>query len=335
MNDIKQCAGCGIVLQNENILFEGYTSSLDNNLCSRCFKLRNYGEYQLSTKSNEEYIEILKSVGNTKDLVLYVVDLLNIDKDLKAIRNFITNRVILVITKRDILPKSIKDEKIIEYVSKLGLDYQDIMIISSNKNYNLDELMLMIKREKSSKYVYVVGHTNVGKSSIINKFIKNYSVLDTELTISFLPSTTLNKMDIEINDDLTLIDTPGLVDRGNIIHYVDVKAMKKIIPRQEIKPKTYQLKNDQTVIIDDLVRIDYLEGEKNSFTFYVSNDLKMRKLFLNRGDKLKNLSKREIEVYYNQDIVINGLGFIKIKNKCKVDIYIDKSVDVYTRNSLI
>ena len=195
--------------------------------------------------------------------------------------------------------------------------------------------MLMIKKEKSSKYVYVVGHTNVGKSSIINKFIKNYSVSEKELTISFLPSTTLNKMDIEINEDLTLIDTPGLVDRGNIIHYVDVKDMKRIIPKQEIKPKTYQIKEDQTILLDGLVRIDYLEGSRNSFTFFVSNELKMTKLFLNRGDKLKNLSKREIEVFYNQDIVINGLGFIKVKNKCKVDIYIDKSVEIYTRNSLI
>ena len=60
MNEDKYCIGCGVKLQDSNMLFEGYTADLSNNLCSRCFKLKNYGEYQLTTKSNSEYIDILK-----------------------------------------------------------------------------------------------------------------------------------------------------------------------------------------------------------------------------------------------------------------------------------
>ena len=75
MND-KHCIGCGVKLQSDNITDEGYTTSLDNDICSRCFKMKNYGEYQIITKSNDEFIEILKSVNDTKDLVVYVVDFL-------------------------------------------------------------------------------------------------------------------------------------------------------------------------------------------------------------------------------------------------------------------
>ena len=67
----KKCIGCGVVLQNENMLQEGYVINLEDDLCQRCFRLKNYGEYQIVTKSNEEYLEILKTVGQTKDLVLY------------------------------------------------------------------------------------------------------------------------------------------------------------------------------------------------------------------------------------------------------------------------
>ena len=70
MNHEKYCMGCGILLQDENVLQEGYTTSMENELCQRCFRIKNYGDYQVITKSNEEYIEILKSVGKTKDLVL-------------------------------------------------------------------------------------------------------------------------------------------------------------------------------------------------------------------------------------------------------------------------
>lgn len=331
----KYCIGCGVLLQDENMTIDGYTTSLENDICSRCFKMKNYGEYQITTKSNEEYIKILKSVDKTNDLVLYIVDLLNLDRDLKYIRNYISNKVILVLSKRDVLPKSVKDEKIIDYFKNTELDYQDVIVVSPNKNYNIDELLLMIKKYKTSKNVYVVGHTNVGKSTLINTLMKNYSENNSFLTVSPLPSTTLNKISIQLSDDLTLIDTPGLVDRGNIVNYVDPSLLKKINPKKEIKPKTYQLKKGQCLIIGDLVRLDYVEGNKNSFTVYMSNELKVRRFNMARQQKLKDLYPNKIDVMYREDIVVNGLGFIKVVEKANVIVYLDKNVEVYTRNSLI
>ena len=229
MTDKKFCIGCGVKLQDENITSEGYTTSIENDICSRCFRMKNYGEYQIVTKSNDEYIEILKSVNDTKDLVIYMIDLLNINRDISLIREYFDNKVLLVLNKRDILPKSIKDQKIIEYFDKMNFDYQDVVIISPKKNYNIDELLLKIKKYKTSRNVYVVGHTNVGKSTLINTLMKNYSEYESELTISPLPSTTLNKVSIKLSSDLTLIDTPGLVDQGNILNYVDTSIIKKYL----------------------------------------------------------------------------------------------------------
>ena len=33
MNNDKKCAGCGVLLQDQNVLQEGYTTSLDNDIC--------------------------------------------------------------------------------------------------------------------------------------------------------------------------------------------------------------------------------------------------------------------------------------------------------------
>ena len=203
------------------------------------------------------------------------------------------------------------------------------------KKYNIDELLIKIKKYKTSKNVYVVGHTNVGKSTLINTLMKNYSEFDSELTMSPLPSTTLNKISIKLNSDLTLIDTPGLVDDGNILNYVDQPTLKKILPKKEIKPKTYQLKKDQALVIGDLLRIDYVEGEKNSFTVFVSNELKVKRINMHKKDELKDIFKHEIDAAYHEDLVINGLGFIKIVEKAKINVYINKDVEVFTRDSLI
>ena len=335
MNNAKKCMGCGIVLQDKNILLEGYTTSLENDICSRCFKMKNYGQYQVVTKSNEEYIKILKDVNKTKDLVLYIIDLLNIDKDLNNIRKYINNKMILVLNKRDVLPKSIKDEKLINYFKEMNYNFEDIVVISTNRNYNIDLLLSKVKKYKTSKNVYVVGNTNVGKSTLINKLIKNYSDNKSDLTISPLPSTTLNMISIKLNEDLTLIDTPGLVDRGNIVNYIDIDMLKKINPKKEIKPKTYQIKANQSIIIEDLVRIDYKDNSKNSLTLYMSNDLKVKRLNSSKHYELKDLCKKELEVGYLEDLVITGIGFIRVIEKANIDVYVNKETDVYTRRSII
>lgn len=331
----KRCSGCGVLLQDENILQEGYTTNLENSICQRCFKMKNYGEYQVITKSNDEYLEILKEVGKTKDLVLYVTDLLNLEEDILKIREYIQNKMILVLNKKDILPKSVKEDKLIKYFEENHVYFEEIIVISVEKNLNIDYLLKRIKYFQTTKNVYVVGHTNAGKSTLINKLIKNYSNQDApELTMSPLPSTTLHTVTIQINEYLTLIDTPGLVDMRSFINYVDPTMLKKINPKKEIKPKTYQLRKNQSLLIEDIVRLDYIEGERNSFTLFVSNDLKVKRINSSR-DYLRNLQKTTYDVKYDNDLVIQGLGFIKIVNKGKVDLYLDKNIKVFIRKSLI
>lgn len=335
-NGPKKCLGCGVKLQDQNILQEGYITSLENDICQRCFRMKNYGEYQVVTKSNQEYIDILKGVGKTKDLVLYITDLLNLEEDFKEIRNLLPNKMILVLNKKDALPKSVKEKKLIEYLNDMDIKVEEVIVISCSKNYNIDYLMKKIKLYQTSKNVYVVGHTNAGKSSLINKLIRNYSETDQELTMSPLPSTTLNMVNIEINEYLNIIDTPGLVDSGSILNHVDEKMTKKISPKKEIKPRTYQLRKNQSIIIEDLVRIDYVEGEKNSFTVFVSNDLKVKRVLnLLNNEELYDLNKTTYNIKYDEDLVISGLGFVKIVNKGVIDVYINKDVKAFTRKSLI
>ncbi len=64
--------------------------------------------------------------------------------------------------------------------------FEKVVVISVEKNQNIDYLLKQIKLYQTSKDVYVVGHTNAGKSTLINKLISNYSNNSEELTISHL-----------------------------------------------------------------------------------------------------------------------------------------------------
>lgn len=326
---MNKCVGCGAILQNTDITKEGYTKSLDKNLCERCFRIKNYGDYKFIPKNNNEFIDILRDVNNTNDLVLLVVDLFSISNKIEEITKHLGNDIILVLTKRDVLPLSLKDEKLLEYKNKLNIKTVDQVIISSNKNYNLDELFEKINKYKKSNNVYVVGYTNAGKSTLINKLIYNYSELDSDITTSILPSTTLNTIEIKLNDNLVLFDTPGILDDNNIFNYVDAKKLKRILPSREIKPITYQIKNKQYIYIDEFAII---ESSSNNLTLFFSNQLKIDRFYKEKPNKL---CKHVINVSDNQDIVISGLGFIKATKSEKIVIYTIDNVEVYTRDSLI
>lgn len=327
-----KCLGCGVKLQDIDKNALGYTININKSLCERCFRIRNYNDYRIVVKDNRDYINIIKEINNTNDLVILVVDLFNISSNLEEISRYLNNNILLVLTKRDILPKSCYDEKFKEYFSNYNLNIIDTVIISSLKNYNLDELYEKINKYKTSNRVYVAGFTNSGKSTMINKIIYNYSDNSAIITTSNLPSTTIDSIEVKVNDNLTLIDTPGLLDDGDIINFIDEKTLKRIIPTKEIKPITYQIKDEQTIIIDDIVRLDLKEN--NNLTIYMANNLDIKRFYKPKED-LTNLKKHELLVYEDSDIVIQGLGFIKFTSKSKIILYIQAGIKVFVRKNLI
>lgn len=334
MKNNKYCIGCGVKLQNNDSNYLGYVDDLAKDYCMRCYKLINYGVYESVDIDNIDYEKIFHEINDTNSLVLYVVDILNIPHDLKNIKKYIKNNWILVLNKRDLLPLSVKENKIKKYFDELKLGYLDIEIISTKKNINMDNLMNKINKYQNNDDIYVIGYTNAGKSSLINKIIKNYSANKAQLTISPLPSTTIGSVKIPIREHLNIIDTPGLVDNENIINYVDSKMYKKLNGKREIKPKTFRIKKDESLIIDNILRINYLSYNNNSFTFYIPNDFDIKRVSI-KNDVLKDINKKIINVDDNCDLVINGLGFIKMVNKCRIEIFINEKISIFIRNNMI
>jgi len=325
---MNKCTGCGSYLQVDDPKKEGYTISLDHTLCNRCFRINNYNEYQKIEKTNNEFIPILKKINETNSLVLLVVDILNINKDLNFITKYLNNDIIFVLTKRDTIPYKVNNQKLLDY--DYGIKCIDKVIISSNKNIGLDELYEKIYQYKKDKNVYIVGYSNVGKSTLINKLIYNYSDINQTITTSMLPSTTIDSIEIPFNEELTIIDTPGIIEEGNIINEVEPETLKKIMCKKEIKTITYQVKDKQTIIIEDILM---METSNNNFTFYMSNNLKIDRKYkeLNKD----NLYEYTIRISENNDIVILGLGFIKTTNSETIKIYSKYNLEIYARKSLI
>lgn len=328
---IKKCVGCGAVLQTTNPKDIGYIRNNNDILCERCFRIKHYSDYQVVDKDNEAYYKIIDRINKSNDLVLFIVDLFNIDTSVYELAKKIKNPCLLVLTKRDLFAKDIYNQKFIEHLKKINLNIIDTVLVSSKTKEGFDELYDKIYQYKNSDKVYVVGLTNAGKSTLLNILLKHYFNKEDIITTSMLPSTTIDTVLVRASDDLTFIDTPGILG-NSITNLVDSKMLKRITPKKVIRPITYQIKVDQIIIVDEIVRIDV--KAKNDITLFIANQLNVTRYYKD-NNRLTNLQKYEIDVPNDSDIVISGLGFIKVKRATKIIIYTFANVDISTRTSLI
>lgn len=311
---MNKCIGCGVDTNSKN-------------LCERCFRIKHYNDYKKVDKSSIDFESIKNNIAED-DLVVLVVDLLNIPESFEEIKN-IKSDIVLALTKFDLMPND-NEARYIKYFEKYDLNIIDTVVLSSLKNYNLDDLYYKIKNNLKSNNVYFIGYTNAGKSSLINKLIYNYSSCDSYITISSMPNTTLGTISVKL-EDFTLIDTPGIVDNKNITNYLDDKQIKKLSIVKRIKPISYQIKGTQYIKIDDMLA---LKIDDNNIIIYMPNTLKIDRYYKKINFDF-NLKKVNIDIKDVCDVVIPGLGFIKVLKPGIITLYLKDKVGFFIRDNII
>lgn len=329
----KVCIGCGSKLQTLDKNKEGYINPKvyeKATLCERCFKIKYYGEAYV-TDNPKDKTSLIKMINDSKKSVVYLVDTLTISKETLNVIDSLSNKVYLVLTKRDLLPKSVKNSKLKEYISNLTL-IKDVFVISALKNNGVTELYneLIKNNEKS---VYVIGYTSSGKSTFINKLL----ILNGKsgnITTSNLPNTTLECINIKLNDKLTLIDTPGFVSENSSYNFIDVDIYKKLLPKSVIKPKVYTIKKDFMIILGDILRIENNSNEDVNLVFYFKNEINLNKMRSIRNELLKDKDKLDVKVS-DKDIILEGLGYIKVVGYANLTMYTLNKKMISVRNKMI
>lgn len=365
MEELK-CIGCGVTIQTDEPKKEGYApaASLKNEevICQRCFRLRNYNEIQPVSLTGDDFLNILNGIGERDGLIVKIVDIFDFNGSwIPGLHRFVGQKdIVLIGNKSDLLPKAIKPGKVIHWMknqaAKLGLKPVDVMLVSAFKGHGMDEALERIEQLRNGQDVYVVGCTNTGKSTFINHIIQNATGEKEVITTSHFPGTTLDIVEIPLDDHKAICDTPGIINDHQIAHYLDDKDLKLITPKSELKPKNFQLNAEQTLYIGGLARFDFIRGERASFQVYVSNRLDIHRTKLanaenlyekHKGVMLVPPSEKALETFpefvrhefsikdEKTDIVISGLGWITVQQRGVIAVHAPRGVDVLIRPSLI
>ncbi|GAB3071041.1 ribosome biogenesis GTPase YqeH [Salinicoccus sesuvii] len=363
MEAIK-CIGCGAELQSEDKNKPGFipASGMDkeNPICKRCYRLKHYNEVMDIDIDSGEFLTMLNALYETDGLIVKVIDVFDFHGSLIPAFNRIVGdkNVVAVINKIDLLPKSVNRSRIVhrakQMLSEAGIKAIDTVVVSAMKNEGMETLVNKLSHYSNGKDIYVVGTTNVGKSTLINRLIENTSGDKEVITTSRFPGTTLDLIDIPLDDNAFIYDTPGVVMESQMAHYVESENLKFISPTKEIKSKTFQLEAPQTLFISNLARMDFVEGGRNSFVVYANHALNIHRTKTEKADDFydkhfntllappeisKPYLSEDYEVFsYNieedSDISISGLAFIRAGAGAQVVVRVPKGIDVTLRPTI-
>ncbi|GFS28916.1 P-loop containing nucleoside triphosphate hydrolases superfamily protein [Actinidia rufa] len=344
-------------------------------VCARCHSLRHYGKVKDPTVENllpdfdfdHTVGRKLNSVTGARTVVLMVVDAADFDgsfprKVAKLVSSTIDEnytvwkegksgnvpRVVLVVTKIDLLPSSVSPTS-----ERLGL-----------KNLFDDVVGLAGQRGN----VWAIGAQNAGKSTLINSIGKHGGGKITHLTEAPVPGTTLGIVRVEgvLPGQVKLFDTPGLLHPHQISTRLTREEHRLVQISKELKPRTYRIKTGHSVHIGGLMRLDIEESSADSvyITVWASPYLPLhmgktenvdnmledhfgRQLQPPIGEKrfneLGQWVRQEFCVCGNSwdsssvDIAAAGLGWfaVGLKGEALLGVWTYDGVDVILRNSLI
>ena len=368
--DGLRCIGCGAEIQTTDKGELGYTpmSALikgfdqEEVLCQRCFRLRHYNEIQPVSLTDDDFRRLLDQIADTNSLVVYVIDVFDFSGSLiPGLHRFVGNNpVLLVGNKIDVLPKSLKRSKIRDWMRQqaniAGLRPIDVALTSGKNGDDVPALLDMIDKYRDGRSVYVVGVTNVGKSTLINQIIKDVTGYQKDvITTSRFPGTTLDRIEIPLDDETNIIDTPGIIHPDQMAHFLPAKDLKYVSPQKELKPRTYQLNPEQTLFFGALARFDYVQGDRAGITAYFENNLMIHRTKLEKADAFyaqhagelllpptqenladfPPLTRHEFKTTEKTDLVIDGFGWITVPANSVIAGWAPEGVSVLTRKAMI
>jgi ribosome biogenesis GTPase A len=378
MKIVRRCYGCGAILQSKDPKKEGYivdgallNTSLDRVLfCDKCYHESSFNLAPHEPDINSDMLLMLEDAAASDALIVYVVDIFSFEASFSSKLTSIikSNKILVIANKRDLLPSSVEDDKLVEYVAhrfraaSLPVTKEQVVLTSLTGGSDISKLTKRIDEERRRHDVYIIGAVGAGKSLFFSSFLRTFSnASGKDIVTEKYPGTSLRVMQIPLDGSSSLYDTPGTSVDNSVISKINMSSVSQLFNNEPVKANSFALEKGSAILIGGLAIIEQVDSpnKRENIKAYFGAGVSLKKVpgshdckeeFIKQIDKgsshpiisslksIKDMDVFEISVEEkgSRDIGIEGLGWICFEgNNQTWRVYVPKGVSTYSSRSKI
>ena len=306
---VIRCQSCGAILQADTKNRPGFISRaiVENGVpkipyCNSCYeKMLSLNSSSLQHETDMDSLKILKDAVATDSLIVWMVDLFTFNGTLNpdVVKKVKKLNVVVIGSKRDLMPSLATDEMLIRYLDErfadVGINPIAIDLIGNEETIDIKEKLKQFGEYRKGRDVYLLGELNSGKTTFINKMLKDYeNNTRWQVKSELYPGTNSNVLEIPLTNSSFFYELPDLSNNTSVFSRVEPSVQKIITPKKEVAMTRRFIGDGSAIVVGNLACLYVIKGHHTSIRVFTGEKVEIKVVDNNKVDDYlaMNLKKK-------------------------------------------
>ena len=288
---VIRCQSCGAILQTESKKEAGFISKtiVENGVpkipyCNSCYeKMLSLNSSSLDHETDKDILKILKDAVATDSLIVWMVDLFSFNGTLNpdVVKKVKKLPVVVIGSKRDLMPSLATDDMLIRYLderfAEVGINPIAIKLIGSEDQINIKAFLADFTEYRKGRDVYLLGELNSGKTTFINKLLKDYkNNTRWQVKTELYPGTNSNVLEIPLTNSSFFYELPDLSNSTSVYARVEASVQRIITPKKEVAMTRRFIGDGTAICVGNLACLYVIKGHHTSIRVFTPEKVEIK-----------------------------------------------------------